>query len=99
MPCLQAMQRPPVRAAVAASIVAPHSEQVTWAADDMLRVGGLTIKLTDRRALTFGKPKTPRHQSQAQTAVRRSALVRRRDSHYQPTSGGSVCRPGGASRK
>src|SRR5437667_11655689 len=29
-----------------------------------------TSKLTDRRALTIGKPKTPRHESQAQMAVR-----------------------------
>src|SRR6266542_2532030 len=38
----------------------------------------LTIQLTDRRALTCQSFKTPRHQSQAQTAVRWSDLVRRR---------------------
>src|SRR5437867_169379 len=38
----------------------------------------LTTKLTDRRALTCRSSKTPRHNSQAQTAVRCSALVRRR---------------------
>ena len=39
---------------------------------------GRTSKLTDRRALTDEKSKTPRRGSQAQTAVRCSALVRRR---------------------
>ena len=41
----------------------------------------LSTKLTDRRALTDQRFKTPRHQSQAQTAVRCSAVVRRRDAH------------------
>src|SRR6266566_1564784 len=44
---------------------------------------GLTSELTDRRALTFQSFKTPRHQSQAQTAVRCSDLVRRRALHTQ----------------
>src|SRR6266496_1067841 len=43
----------------------------------------LTIKLTDRRALTRQSFKTPRHRSQAQTAVRCSDLVRRRAQHTQ----------------
>ena len=42
--------------------------------DQLLR---RTSQLTDRRALAFGTPKTPRLQSQAQSAVRCSALVRR----------------------
>ena len=42
-----------------------------------------TSELTDRRALTFQSFKTPRHQSQAQTAVRCSDLVRRRAQHTQ----------------
>jgi hypothetical protein len=38
-------------------------------------------ELTDRRALTCQRSKTPRRWSQAQTAVRCSDLVRPRDSH------------------
>src|SRR5438128_947800 len=38
------------------------------------RLSLLSNANTDRRALTFGKPKTPRQQSQAQTAVRCSAI-------------------------
>ena len=40
-------------------------------------------ELTDRRALTCQSFKTPRHQSQAQTAVRCSDLLRRRALHTQ----------------
>src|SRR6266496_1529429 len=51
---------------------------------------GLTTKLTDRRALTCQSSKTPRHQSQTQTAVRCSALVRRWVLHTQKISG-QIC--------
>ena len=44
----------------------------------------LTSKLTDRRALTCQISKTPRHQSQAQTAVRCSDLVRQSKVHPIP---------------
>ena len=61
-------------------------------------------ELTDPRALTYQSSKTPRHQSQAQTAVRCSDLVRRRALHTQKSQvkskaavpsayGGSVQRP------
>src|SRR5205823_10353049 len=42
---------------------------------DLLR---RTTKLTARRALTHEKSRTPRRKSEAQTAVRCSAIVRRR---------------------
>src|SRR6266571_3496075 len=50
----------------------------------------LTIKLTDGRALTCQSSKTPRHQSQTQTAVRCSAIVRRRVLHTQKSPVKSV---------
>src|SRR5437867_8733802 len=46
-----------------------------------------TSKLTDRRALSCQSSKTPRHQSQAQTAVRCSALVRRHGHSISRISG------------
>src|SRR6266540_3806166 len=48
------------------------------------------MKLTDRRALTCQRSKTPKHRSQAQTAVRCSDLVRRRAPHTQKFSLKSV---------
>src|SRR6266516_1195559 len=41
----------------------------------------VTTELTDRRALTYQRSKTPRHQSEAQSAVRCSDLVRQSKVH------------------
>ncbi len=48
-----------------------------------------TSKLTDRRALTHEESKTPRRRSEAQTAVRCSALVRHPNVHHSRISGPS----------
>src|SRR2546430_2564803 len=42
----------------------------------------VTSKLTERRALTHEKSKTPRPKPEAQTAVRRSDLVRQSTVHH-----------------
>jgi len=47
---------------------------------------GITSELTDRRALTRETSKTPRHPSQAQTAVRCSDLVRHPKVHHSKIS-------------
>ena len=51
------------------------------------RTPQLTSELTDRRALTCQSFKTPRHQSQGQTAVRCSDLVRQSKVHHSKISG------------